>query len=122
MPGIRRDVDRDRLARRGVRTVDGEIRSAAILPDDDRRHALADHRERVARGVEAAIVMAVRVDEARRQREAVGIDDAFARRSGRELADGDNAVAGDADVVAPGRRAAATSIICARRMSVVVCA
>ena len=115
MPGIRRDVDRDRSDSSSRANSRGEIRSAAILPDDDRRHALADHRERVARGVEAAVVVAVRVDEAGREREAVGIDHAFAldrgeigrrRQCGRRRCE---------------RRRAGTArravIICARRMS-----
>jgi hypothetical protein len=102
---VRRDVDRDDLLLEPCEQR-RQIRAATVLPDNDRRDALADHRERVARSIEAAIMMAVRVDKPWRQRLTGGVERPLARLR-RQLSDGDDAIASDADVAATSRFAAA---------------
>jgi hypothetical protein len=75
----------------------GEIDAAAVLPDDDRGHALADHRNGLARGLEPPIVMAVGVDEPRRQRQSAAVNDVLTRRR-REPSDCDNPITLNPDV------------------------
>jgi hypothetical protein len=68
---------------------------AAVHADDDRRDALAHRGERGAILKEAAIVMAVRVDESGRQCQSAGVDNGLAIRQ-FERADCNDALAHDA--------------------------
>jgi hypothetical protein len=101
---IGRDVDRRRPPLE-LREELGQRRPrAAVLADDDRRHALTHGRERLALVEEAAVVVAVRVDEAWREREASGVDDTVAR-PGTHPSDVGNAVTDDAHRSRSPRRA-----------------
>jgi len=78
----------------------------AVLSGHDRRDALAHDRRSIAHLEQAFVVVAVHVDETRRERQTVRIDDALARHR-FQVADRDDSVTVDAHGAAHGRRACA---------------
>ena len=93
---VRRDVHRGRRgADLGIERGEREP-GAPVLTHDDRRDPLAHDRRRLPCREKAAVVMAVCVDEARREHEPAPLDHAVAR--GRlELADVDDDAVADPD-------------------------
>ena len=97
MSHIGRDIDRGRL-RVDARENRGErILRPAILPGHDRRDTLRYHGQRFAVRREAAVVVAVRVDESGRERQSLRVDDAITRDA-RQRADGIDPSVHDAHV------------------------
>ena len=81
--------------------------AAAVLPDDRGRNALHHLRRGVGCFLNAAIGVAVHVDEPRRDNPAAGIDDPLARTRRQSVAQLCDSIAGDTDIESPRRRAGA---------------
>ena len=101
---VGRDVDRRRRLFHPLEEFRDGIGLGPVLAGDDRRHALAHDRRGVPHLEQAVLVVAVHVDEAGRERQPLGIHDAFARLR-RERPDLGDPVAVDAH----GARARGTS-------------
>ena len=92
VPGVGRHIDRRRgLFQRREEVADREPR-APVLSGDDGRDPLAHHRQRRELVQQAAVVVAVRVDEPRGEDEAAGVVDRLAVRGCKDVA---SVVAGD---------------------------
>ena len=99
-------VERRGLAAQPIEILANRPRRAAVLPDEDRRDALRDLRRRERLGEQAVGRVVVRIDEPRREHEAVRVDDRIAGGR-RDVADlGDPAV-DHAHAARPRRRAGA---------------
>lgn len=81
--------------------------AAAILTDNGRSNALPHLRFGIRRFVQAAIGMAVHVNEAGRQHLACGVDHPFARLCRQTRTNFSDDIAGDANVDAARRAAGA---------------
>ncbi len=107
VPDEGRDVDRDRRLFHPLEQLAHRVGHGTVLARDDRRHALAHDRRRVAHLEQALLVVAVHVDEAGRERETLRVDDGLAAFR-LERADFDDPVAVDAD--GAGARGAARAV------------
>ena len=89
----------EQIERRGRPAIECDRREAdAAIADDDRGDSLRELAQHARRAFEdRAVVVGMRVDKARREREAFGID-LFARRQAGEIADRRHALAVDGDI------------------------
>jgi hypothetical protein len=76
---VRRDVDTGGRGLQLAKKIPERQGRTTVLADDDRGDALADYLRRIAPLEEAPIVMAMGIDEARREHQALSVDDGFFR-------------------------------------------